>query len=344
MPILKRFDVNTFTHEEFVAMNQHENIMASEAEPDDPPKTLETTIRDAKSWNRSEKTQSYSWQFWEGPEIIGGIGVEVHFYDTDRHTISGNISVNPEHRRKGLATQLLAKLLEVAEEHQRTLLFFGTSSTAPAGGMFAQQLGADKGLEIHTHQLVLAEVDKALLESWVNISKSKAKDFEIGFWGNVFPEESLDEICELMNVMNDAPRGDLQFEDFKMTPEDLREWEKHLKDDNEERRVLYVRHKSGELAGFTETFWDEKVPENLWQGNTGVIPKYRGHGLGKWLKAAMLQKVQAEQPTLERVRTGNADSNAAMLAINKALGFKPHIAHIHWQLEIQKLKDYLQKK
>jgi mycothiol synthase len=108
--------------------------------------------------------------------------------------------------------------------------------------------------------------------------------------------------------------------------------------------VLYARHKSGELAGFTQMFYDPENPENLDQGNTGVAPKYRGHRLGKWLKAAMLQKVFAERPTAKHVRTGNADSNAPMLAINHALGFKPYIAHTVWQIEVEKIKAYLQNK
>ena len=62
-------------------------------------------------------------------------------------------------------------------------------------------------------------------------------------------------------------------------------------------------------------------------------PKFRGHGLGKWLKAAMLLKVLAERPDVTLVRTGNADMNVPMLKINHALGFKPYIAHTVWQLD-----------
>ena len=56
-----------------------------------------------------------------------------------------------------------------------------------------------------------------------------------------------------------------------------------------------------------------------------MLPKYRGHGLGKWLKAAMLEKVLAERPAVKFVRTGNADENVPMLKINHALGFKPYV-------------------
>jgi len=77
---------------------------------------------------------------------------------------------------------------------------------------------------------------------------------------------------------------------------------------------------------------------------TGVFPQYRNHGLGRWLKAAMLDKVLKERPQVLFVRTGNADSNAAMLKINTELGFKPYRAECLWQVEVQKVMEYLQKK
>jgi hypothetical protein len=77
------------------------------------------------------------------------------------------------------------------------------------------------------------------------------------------------------------------------------------------------------------------------QGNTGVRPEHRGHALGKWLKATMLQRIFDERPQAEEIRTGNADSNDAMLGINRALGFKPHRAHTTWQVTTAQVRKYL---
>jgi mycothiol synthase len=41
------------------------------------------------------------------------------------------------------------------------------------------------------------------------------------------------------------------------------------------------------------------------------------------------------------VRTGNADVNKPMLKINTELGFKPYMASIIWQVEINRIKAYL---
>ncbi len=220
-----------------------------------------------------------------------------------------------------------------------------TSSFVPDGQGFAERVGATKGLEETTSQLVLKALDKKLLSSWLDLADSQAHDFEMGFWGGRYPEADIDAVAELFNVMNTAPRDDLEMEDRQTKPEQLREMEAYEMARGVERRVLYVRHKpSQNLAGFTVTYWYPEEPENLDQQATGVLPEYRGNRLGRWLKAAMIQKVLTERPVVKRIRTGNANSNAPMLAINTELGFKLYKSDVVWQLEMTKLKGYLNLK
>jgi len=51
--------------------------------------------------------------------------------------------------------------------------------------------------------------------------------------------------------------------------------------------------------------------------------------------------VLAERPEVVFVRTGNANQNAPMLKINTEMGFKPYQAQTLWQIETQKVVDYL---
>jgi GNAT superfamily N-acetyltransferase len=106
--------------------------------------------------------------------------------------------------------------------------------------------------------------------------------------------------------------------------------------------ALVARHEpTGKLVGFTEVFWNPAQPKTVNQGDTGVRPEHRGHALGKWLKAAMLARILRERTSAEDVRTGNADSNAPMLGINRALGFQPYIAHTAWQVSVERVRSYL---
>ena len=263
----------------------------------------------------------------------------------NKHLMGTSVEVLPEYRRRGLAKELLHKVLEVAGAENRTLILGDTNARVPAGTAFAERLGAKAGLQAHTNQLVLAELDPDLLRRWREDAKVKASDFELGLWAGPYPEEEIEAIAVMYEVMNTEPRGELEIEDHTVAPKDLRQDEAYWAARGVERWTLYARHEpSSELAGYTEVFWDPEEPENLRQGDTGVLPKYRGHGLGKWLKAAMLEKVLRERPQVKRVRTGNADANAPMLAINRALGFKPYLSETVWQLKREKLEAYLKNK
>jgi mycothiol synthase len=131
-------------------------------------------------------------------------------------------------------------------------------------------------------------------------------------------------------------------EDDHITPEKLRQVEELMLATGTERWTMYVREKtSGKFAGFIEVFWNPNRGHLVQQGDTGVFPQHRNKGLGRWLKAAMLEKMIQERPAVKLVRTDNADSNVAMLRINHELGFKPYLSECWWQVETEKVLAYL---
>ena len=71
------------------------------------------------------------------------------------------------------------------------------------------------------------------------------------------------------------------------------------------------------------------------QAGTATIPEHRGKGIGKWVKARMAQRLLAELPEARYIRTGNAGTNKAMLAINVAMGFKPVWESVIWQIPLE---------
>ena len=100
---------------------------------------------------------------------------------------------------------------------------------------------------------------------------------------------------------------------------------------------------TGKFAGYTEVFWNPNRPQIIVQGITGVFPQYRNKGLGRWLKAEMLDKILKERSQAKFIRTENADSNAPMMKINHELGFRPYIANCIWQMKTDQVVTYLQK-
>ncbi len=88
---------------------------------------------------------------------------------------------------------------------------------------------------------------------------------------------------------------------------------------------LLARHEeSGTFAGLSE-LWRSDGP-HLYTGLTGVRRAHRRHGLALSLKLAALRVAAALNAP--EIRTENASSNAGMLALNDALGFRREVAWI----------------
>jgi mycothiol synthase len=75
-----------------------------------------------------------------------------------------------------------------------------------AGQAFMRRLGAEKGLEAHINQLVLAELNHSLVRQWLERAPERASDFVLGFWSGPYPEDQLEAVARLVEVMNQAPR------------------------------------------------------------------------------------------------------------------------------------------
>ncbi len=253
-----------------------------------------------------------------------------------------NVSVDPAFMRQGYGTKLLHVLLEEIQPLGRKKLFCGTSSIKPGGKPFAEKMGAKFGLEEGTNQLLFSEMDVGYLQR--SLEQAPKDRFSFIWFDSDYPEDdaTLQKLCDMFAVMNTAPRGDLEFNDWKATPEKLRDEAANAKKHQQQWWLcIAVENTTGNFAGFTETGWHHNRPKVAGQYGTGVDPTYRGHGLGAWLKAAMIDRILRERPTVDRIRTGNADSNVPMLKINHSLGFKPYHKHISWQIDVAKTLEIL---
>ena len=342
---VERFNPDTATEEAFRAVNGFANRIRAEEFPDDPPRSLASTIRIMRGWKVLESIDIQLWAVWQEREVVAELLTVVAHYDDNKHLMNLQLKVVPEHRRLGLGSGLLGKALETAERNHRTLLMSYSYDAAPAGSRFAERVGAERGIETHTNRLVLSEIDRELLRDWQERANTTASDFVLGFWAGPYPEEEIQAVAEIHNVMNTAPKDRLEVEDWQITPGQLRQSEAYMEARGVERWTLYARHKpSGNLAGYTEVVWDPENPEALSQEDTAVVPEYRGHGLGKWLKAAMIARILEARPEVKRIYTVNADSNAPMSAINRALGFRPYQSETVWQVKVERLKAYLESR
>lgn len=340
---IRAVDLKGASLADYQAFNTFSNRMRAERLPGDPPRPLEETIQQAQ--NIPPIVDLYVWvvDHPQGQGIIASADAQIFRMEQNQHLAQFSLEVLPEFRGQGIATELLRKVVAVAEAETRRLMITGTNDRVPAGEAFMRLLGAEKALESHTNQLDLAELNPSLIATWIAQAQQKAAAFELVLWEGPYPEEHLEAFSQLFAVMNTAPRDSLQVEDFDFSPQMLRQMERMMLATGNQRWTLVARQQStGRLVGYSEITWNPGRPQIIHQQGTGVLPEFRNLGLGRWLKAAMLARVLRELPEARFVRTGNADSNAPMLKINHALGFKPYIAEAQWQIETARVREYLQ--
>jgi len=191
-------------------------------------------------------------------------------------------------------------------------------------------------------RLLFEEIDWELMGSWMSRAAERAFDYELLFMRSPVEEEYLQAFCDLMFVMNTAPREDYIEEEETMTPEIWRDLESKMALTGRDILSYVACHKpTGQFAGYTTVGQKRLQPDLVDQWDTGVDPEHRNQGLGRWVKAAMALKLRELYPTVRRIDTENAGSNEPMLNINIEMGFKPILIQNVWQGDLATIRTNL---
>jgi GNAT superfamily N-acetyltransferase len=313
-----------------------QHAMDAERQPEDPPHPAERIAAGfrvtSKMWERE-----YLGAF-VGGRLVGGasFGRNVEGSNLDHRYV--DVAVHPEHRRRGLGRALFARAVEAIGEGDDLLVNAWTTDRVPAGGAFAERVGAKRGLGMRVSQLDLRAVDRALIRGWASLDPA---GYRLEVVVAETPEGLMQAAVNARLAINRMPREGLQMEDWTITPETIREGERTMKARGMDHWSIYAMSADGAGAGFTDIGFDRRYPHLIHQRGTAVDPAHQGKGIGKWMKARMVEKILAELPEAKLIRTDNAGTNAPMLGINVKMGFKPAWEATIWQLPLADAKKYL---
>lgn len=250
--------------------------------------------------------------------------------------------VLPDTRNAGLGTALTRTLIDAVEERARTRIRTQIPEGTP-GEAFLGRRGGTIGITNRKSRMDLQRLDREMVRTWVERGEREAAPDYALRWFTRPPEDRIQQYIAVRRLMNTAPQDDLEDTERFHTPESVLAEADDLEAERLVRWSLVAEHvATGDFVGFTEVIFAESAPEHSWQGGTAVDPDHRNHGLGRWLKGAMVERILAERPEVRFVDTENAYSNDAMLHINVAMGFELLETLNDWQAPIPAIRAALE--
>jgi GNAT superfamily N-acetyltransferase len=345
---LRPFDPFKATKEEWRQFHEYRYKRYPEAHPGDPITADDIVERSLRLMRDTDIIETHSvHEKGKTDEWIGLVRASVlredhPSYDDNKHTCYiFNMDLLTPYRGKGIGKQLLETVHEFAKRHGKNLIISDVAEED--GKKFVRKLKAKEALAAAENRLDLTQLDWDMVKQWANEGPTRSPDSKLEFFEDC-PKDIIEKYCKVYTeVLNQAPRDELEVGDWTVTPERRKQTEGHRREINATWVTAITREPNGDISGLTEVIYRPSKDPLIYQDLTGVPEKYRGSGKGKWLKAIMLLEIKKRFPTVTTVVTGNANSNAPMLSINERLGFKLHQEVFAIQMRTEELEEYLQK-
>lgn len=263
------------------------------------------------------------WRAVDGDgRVLGWAQLDRDTRGENQHRAEIELGVAADVRRRGIGTALLRPVAEAAQAAGCTVLGF-EADDEPTAMSFLARYDARSCIADTRSVLQTRLVDREDIAACAQ-RPTGASAYSLVSWDGVPPDDLLEKYARVTTVMNTAPIGDMRWNDEAADAFRLRAWARAIAARGDEMWVVCARHdETGDFVGLTEVIHLGHWPGHTWQENTGVDPAHRGHGLGLWMKAAMLQRILTERPDIRIIETWNAAENEHMLRVNRRLGFRP---------------------
>lgn len=333
-------DIQTMSDDELVPLLAAMNVLDRESYP----RHTDLTMEDMRMFDHSPGMVQQRLLVHDGADVAA-TGVFRHTDDgTNPDVLMVGIRVMPEHRRRGIATMLLARAVAVATEMGRDKLQGFILDTVPAGHEFVSAVGAEKLLDFHENVMRVDALDRDLLQGWVDQGPKRGQGYSVRLVEGDWPEELFDDIAHLFHVLErDMPRS-ASFEPREWNAERVREIQDHYAAGVDALSVFVYEDATGVAVGMTDMIRRKTDPSTWIVTSTMVDPDHRGHSLGKWIKGLINLTALEKWEGGIYTETGNAFTNEPMLAINHAMGFTHELTMTDCLLTLDQARTYLESR
>jgi len=283
------------------------------------------SVATLSEWHDSQRNAGrlcLRWLALLGDRIVGSAYIgQTSWFPTDTTTLE--VQVHPDHQSRGHGRVLLERAEATASERGAERTFSWTEEEWPRSMRFLERAGYEPierrwESSLHIPGCNLEELQESVdrvASKGIRIESVASLSAENTEW-----KSALYRLCA--EVEQDVPTTfaipTLRFEDFVAI--------------SLSRRFLgdgfSVALDGDELVGLSEPQAVDGVPRTILQRLTGVRSEYRNRGIAFALKARAA--IWAAQAGYTSIRTQNAASNTAMLAVNDRLGFERNRATVEY--------------
>ncbi|HWJ52967.1 MAG TPA: GNAT family N-acetyltransferase [Propionibacteriaceae bacterium] len=231
--------------------------------------------------------------------------------------------VHPDHRRRGYGSAIMAEVLRMAEQAGRSILWVEAIEEDAGARKFCERFGFGYASHDARRRQRLADVDQDAVQRLWAEAQAAAVDYRLERLLPPVAEETLQEMIEVTAAINDAPMGQLTFEDEVFDLQRMRDVEAAREGRGDQSYRVIARHReTGEIGGHTNVVISPHRRNLGFQADTAVARSHRGHRLGLLVKIDMMHWLAEAEPQLEVVETWNNADNRFMINVNEAIGYR----------------------
>jgi mycothiol synthase len=265
--------------------------------------------------------------------VVGGAELSLPL-DADVETMSVELGVLADARRRGVGAALLSAVREVATREDRLVLqaevFVPADLVADQwpGARFAERHGLRCATVEHRFLLDVPVPDERLDELAAGADQGASRDDAIVSWVGSCPEEYVDQWSRMQTQMNhDVPTGELTITARQVDAQRIRDSDRRMAEQGWTKVRSMALDGDGIGRGYTELFVSEHDHDVVVQDDTWVDEAHRGRRLGMRLKVANLRQLQdhdggALLGPRRSAQTYCEQDNTAMRRINADVGFR----------------------
>ena len=259
---------------------------------------------------------------------VGSAFLRLFTRQGQRHLAQLTLSVHPAERRRGVGSRLLSAATDAARDDERRSLIAEAEAGTP-GDLFLAARGFRKVLALTYARLALPLADVA------GLVDRPSPGYRLASWDGTVPDELAVSFTASRRAMDDMPMDQTDYGIVSWDVDQVLAIARAVEKRGDLlHTVVAIDESDGSIAAFTELVIPGNGKGDGTHYGTGVLPEHRGHGLGRWMKAASIRWAAEHHPHLDGLVTDTADNNTAMRAINDSLGYLPTHTSLEYQLDL----------